>query len=277
MNYRHAYHAGNFADVFKHSILALVIGQLRRKDAPFAVLDTHAGAGLYDLDGPLAAKTGEWQAGIGRVLAADDAPPEALPYLEAVRAMPRPGLYPGSPALALALMRPQDRLMAVELHPEECRALKSAIGADSRAAIHALDGYAALKALLPPRPLARGLVLIDPPFEEKDELHRMADGLALGLARWPQGIFALWYPIKSRRPVDAFLDGLAVPGRPPILVAELNLRRGDDPFRLNGNGLVLVNPPWKLDEVLPTLLAWLARTLAPEEGGWRLDWLIRDG
>ncbi len=280
MNYRHAYHAGNFADVVKHAVLALVIEHLKRKDGGFLYLDTHAGIGAYDLDSAQAGKTGEWRAGIGRLLAAAAPPVVIGPYLEAVRAMnaglAEPRRYPGSPWLARTLSRRQDRLALCELHPEDNAALKRLFTGEKRVGVHHTDGYGALKSMLPP-PERRGLVLIDPPFEAKDELDRVRKGMAGALRRWPTGLYLIWYPIKDRAPIDRFHADLAMLGLPPTLVAELRIRSGDDPFKLNGCGLVAVNPPWKLDEALAELLPWLAATLAPGDGSHRLEWLVKEG
>lgn len=278
MNYRHAYHAGNFADVQKHAVLALVLEYLKRKDAPFLYADTHAGIGAYDLASVQAEKTGEWKEGIGRVLEQPDPPEELRPYLDAVAALnPDGGIrhYPGSPAVAAALARPTDRLALCELHPEDAATLKDRFAADKRVGVHHMDGYTALKALLPP-PERRGMVLIDPPFEVRDEFDRMRRGLAQAIKRWPTGLYALWYPIKAKAPVERFHADLAMLGLPKTLVAELFIRGGDDPQRLNGCGLVLINPPWKLDEALGNLLPWLARVLAGDEGFHRLDWLVAE-
>lgn len=281
MNYRHIYHAGNFADVIKHAVLALVLSHLGRKDTPFFTLDTHAGCGVYDLWSAESEKTGEFKAGIARVLEAPDPPPSLLPYLRAVRAL-NEGVendgkvlrwYPGSPALVRALLRPQDRLAAIELHPEDAATLQSVFAHERRAKVHQMDGYAAMKAMLPP-PERRGLVLIDPPFEVKDELERLRRALRQAMKRWPTGTYAVWYPIKGREPIRRFLDDLVADGLPKALVAELIMRPGDDPFRLNGCGLLLVNPPWQLDEALAELLPWLAQVLAPGQGRHRLAWLV---
>lgn len=270
MNYRHAFHAGNFADVLKHAVLALVVEHLRHKEAPFFVLDTHAGIGEYDLGGIAAEKTGEWRDGIGRILYAADPLPALAPYLALVDA---PHHYPGSPAVARALMRSQDRMALVELHPEDHAELARRFGGDRRVAVHAMDGYAALKALLPPAE-RRGVVLIDPPFEVKDEAQRLKAGLAEACRRWRHGIYVVWYPIKGRAPVERMLAEFTMLGLPPTLVAELMIRPGDDPFRLNGSGLAILNPPWKLADILAGLLPWLASTLAPDGGSHRLEWLV---
>jgi 23S rRNA (adenine2030-N6)-methyltransferase len=276
MNYRHAYHAGNFADVQKHAVLALVIEHLKRKDGAFRYVDTHAGIGAYDLSSVQAEKTGEWQDGIGRVLAAANPPAELAPYLQAVEAVnPGGGVlhYPGSPAVVAALARPIDRLALCELHPEDATVLRRTFAADARVGVHHMDGYTALKAMLPV-PERRGLVLVDPPFEAKDEFARMRNGVAQAMKRWPTGLYGLWYPIKAREPVARFHADLAMLGLPKALVAEVMIRGDDAPDRLNGAGLVLINPPWKLDEALAALLPWLAGVLAPGQGFSRLEWLI---
>ncbi len=276
MNYRHAYHAGNFADVMKHAVLALVLASLKRKETPFFALDTHAGIGAYDLASVAADKTGEYLGGIARVLAAPDPPAELVAYLDLVRAWNRDGTlrwYPGSPEVARTLMRPQDRLALVELHPEDVEDLRRRLGGDRRVGIHHMDGYTAAKGLLPP-PERRGLVLMDPPFEARDELSRLVRALAGVARRWPTGIVLAWYPIKGRAAVEGFHAAVKAAGGRETLAAELLIHPDDDPFRLNGSGLLIVNPPWRLDEALAELLPWLARTLAPGRGGHRLERLI---
>jgi len=280
MNYRHAYHAGNFADVVKHAVLALLIEHLKAKDSPFQVLDTHAGIGRYDLSSAEAQKTGEFRSGVLRLLDADPPrlPQELEPYLRVVRALNRgaPSLrwYPGSPRLALDLLRTQDRLVLLELHPEDARTLANAFAGDVRVKVHAADGYTALKAFLPPKE-RRGLVLIDPPFEKKDEFARLARGLRHAHRRWATGLYLLWYPIKDRPPVAEFHERLKASGIPRILIAEFLLRPAKDPERLNGCGLVLVNPPWQVDATLQALLPKLVALLASERGAAaRVDWLV---
>lgn len=279
MNYRHAYHAGNFADVMKHAVLAQAVTALTRKETPFFVLDTHAGCGSYRLSAEAAQKTGEFKTGIARVLErAESAPPALAPYLAALAAAnPGGGLdhYPGSPALVRGLMRPQDRLALAELHPEDVVALRRSFAGDRRVGIHHLDGYQTVKALLPP-PERRGLVLIDPPFERTDEFERLLTALGRIQRRWPQGIVLVWYPIKAAEPVDRFLDAVAAAGGPETVAVELLLRPATDPFRLNGSGLLVVNPPWGLAPALAEMLPWLAGALAPEQGGFRLRPLIAE-
>jgi len=261
VNYRHAFHAGNFADCVKHAVLLWLLEAMRRKPAPFMVLDTHAGIGRYDLSGSEAARTGEWRDGIGRVLA--DPPPPLAPYAALVG---RLGLYPGSPAIARALLRAGDRLVCCELHPHDHAALRRLFAGDRQVAVHARDGWEALGALLPP-PERRGLVLIDPPFEAPDEFGRLLRGLARAQARFPGGVLAAWYPVKHRAPVRAFHDALRGAGLHDVVAAELLLRTPLDPARLAGCGMVVVNPPWRFETELPPLLEALLARLGSGEAG----------
>ena len=280
MNYRHIYHAGNFADVLKHAVLTLVVGHMRRKEAPFRVVDTHAGTGLYDLTSGEAERTGEWRDGIGRLLSA--APPVEIaamlaPYLDMVRAENGGGerilRYPGSPLVARRLMRPVDRLVANEAHPEEAAPLAALFAKDRQVKVLSLDGWTALKAVLPPRE-RRGVVLIDPPFEEPGEFERLCDGLATAHRRFATGTVILWYPIKDVRAVAAFSRDVAALGIPKLLSVELftGTPRPDGP--LVATGLVILNPPFMLDAKLATLLPYLAALFARDEGAeGRVAWL----
>jgi len=263
MNYRHAYHAGNFADVIKHAVLSRIVTHLKEKPAAFRVIDTHAGAGLYDLAGPEASRTGEWRDGIGKLVAAERAAETRhllAPYLEAIAAFNPAGLkvYPGSPALLQHWLRPQDRLVACEREPNAARALGARLRGDRRARAVAIDGYAALNAYVPPKE-RRGLVLIDPPFEEPDEFDALAQGLASAHRKWPTGVYVLWYPIKDARETDRFSRRLARLALPRTLQAELVLPNREG---LRGSGLILVNPPWRLPDELAVLLPALFRLLA---------------
>ena len=281
MNYRHAFHAGNFADVVKHAVLARIITHLKEKPAAFRVIDTHAGAGLYDLSGPEASRTGEWREGIGRLRAAQLAPDaRALlaPYLEVVAAL-NPGgdlkVYPGSPALAQSLLRDRDRLVACEREPNAARALATFVHGDARARAVEIDGYTALNAYVPPKE-RRGLVLIDPPYEQPDEFERLAQALANAYRKWPTGIYALWYPIKNLRETAAFARRIAASGIARVLRAELTLTQADGE-RLGGSGLIVVNPPWRLEAELSLLMPALAQALgAAPVGATLLDWLARE-
>jgi 23S rRNA (adenine2030-N6)-methyltransferase len=276
MNYRHVFHAGGFTDVVKHAALALVLEHLKQKEQPFCCIDTHAGIGRYDLWSEPAQRTGEYRAGI--LKAVRDPLPELAPYLDVVRAMngggPHVRWYPGSPGLAQALLRPQDRLVLCELHPEDARTLAAAFADDARVQVQETDGYIGLKALLPPKE-RRGCVLIDPPFEVTDEFERIVRGLGHAHRRWATGIYVVWYPIKHRGPVKAFHDALAATGVRRILAAELLLRADTDPDQLNGSGLVIVNPPWRLADSLARLLpALLADFGATAQGRVRVETLV---
>jgi 23S rRNA (adenine2030-N6)-methyltransferase len=280
MNYRHAYHAGNFADVLKHLVLALVIDYMKRKEAPFRVIDTHAGCGRYALGSIQAAKTGEWRGGIGRLLGPDvrplplDVATVMAPYLDAVRSensAPHLEVYPGSPLVARRLMRAQDVLVANELHPEDGAELKSVLGRDRRVKLLAIDGWFALKSLLPPKE-RRGVVLIDPPFEDEGELTRLAEGLAEALRRFESGVYVVWYPIKDLKPIAAFHGALAAIAGPEMMRVELMIRGGNTPDRLNGCGLVVANPPYTLRDNLAVVLPELTHRLAESSGArHRLD------
>ena len=277
MNYRHAYHAGNFADVVKHVVLTRLLEYLKQKDKAFRVIDTHAGIGRYDLSSVEAQKTGEWQGGIGRLIDASfDASAAALlaPYLEAVRSInPDGGVkrYPGSPLIARHLMRKQDRLSAIELHPKDAARLRTEFGGDFQTRVMELDGWLALGAHLPPKE-KRGLVLIDPPFEEEGEFDRLVDGLERAHKRWPGGIYALWYPIKDRRAIIAFRKALRQSGIPKLLDIEFEIRPSSTEPSLDGSGMVVVNPPFTLEGELRTVLPALHRLLVVEKPAhWSLD------
>nr|WP_321983609.1 23S rRNA (adenine(2030)-N(6))-methyltransferase RlmJ [uncultured Lichenicoccus sp.] len=253
MNYRHAYHAGNFADCMKHALLVWLLRALARKPAAFAVLDTHAGAGRYDLEADAATRTGEWHQGIGRLL--DARPDEALAdYLGLVRAGEAPRKYPGSPRLIQALLRPQDRLACCELHDQDHASLHRLFRGDPRVAVHARDGWAAIPALLPPRGARRGLTLIDPPFEQPGEFDRIAAAIRAARSRFGAGIVAAWYPIKHRAPVRAFHDRLREAAEPDLVAAELLLRPPLEAARLNGCGVLVASPPWGFEPAATAIL-----------------------
>ena len=279
MNYRHAFHAGNFADVVKHVILVRIVEYLKRKDAAFRVLDTHAGIGLYDLAGNEAGRTGEWVDGIGKLMEAELSPPAAglaAPYLDAVRAQnPEGGLrfYPGSPLITRHLLREQDRLFALELHPDDAEKLRENFAGDYKVRATHLDGWAALGTHLPPKE-KRGLVLIDPPFEQKGEFDRMIAGLVKARQRWPGGIYAFWYPVKDPHEIAEFIDSLERTGIRKILRIELNIRPFTTPPRLHGTGMIVINPPYALEDEMKLLLPELAKLLAEDgKGRVRMEWV----
>jgi 23S rRNA (adenine2030-N6)-methyltransferase len=279
MNYRHAFHAGGFVDVVKHLVLVRLLEYLKRKPAAFRVIDTHAGSGRYDLTGAEAERSPEWRDGIARLLASElpaEAGVLAAPYLDAVRSEnPGPVLktYPGSPLLVRKLLRPQDRLFALELHPEDAAALATLFAGDIQTRIIALDGWLALGAQLPPKE-KRGLVFIDPPFEAAGEFERLVEGLVRAHKRFPAGVYALWYPLKDQRDRDGFVGALAATGIPRILRAELMVRGPAHPPRLFGTGMIVVNPPFTLAAELEALFPPLAAILADAgRGGWRVEWI----
>lgn len=283
MNYRHAFHAGNHADVLKHVVLLALCDALTAKPAACFALDTHAGRGLYRLGDEAAQRTGEALDGIGRLLESPSAEqPEALArYLDAVRACRQAhgaDAYPGSPWLLAHALRAQDRIACCELQPEEAGALAATLAADKRVTVHRRDGYAATRALLPPRVdgtrIARGLVLVDPPYEQRlEEFKPALAALADGLRRWPQATFALWYPIKQRRDLARFQrQAAALPARSALL-CELLVRPDDSPLRMNGSGMLLLNPPWQLEARLEPALVALRQQLAGPGGNVRLHWL----
>jgi 23S rRNA (adenine2030-N6)-methyltransferase len=275
VNYRHAFHAGGFVDVMKHAILVRLVEYLKLKPAAFRVIDTHAGIGRYSLTGDEARRSPEWLDGVGRLLQAELPPPaKALlqPYLDIVGAENPNGTlarYPGSPLIVRKLFRPQDRLSALELHPADYRKLRDLFAGDVQVRVTELDGWLALNAYLPPKE-KRGLVLVDPPFEEPGEFARLAEGLAKAHRKWEGGLYALWYPLKDPREVNAFIADLKATGIARMLRAELTVSP-PAAGTLYGSGLVLVNPPFTLEAELNIILPALAKTLG--HGGHRLEWV----
>lgn len=280
MNYRHGFHAGNFADVLKHATLVALLGQLTAKDKPLVYLETHAGAGRYALNPPGAAdgRTPEYAEGVLPLLKARRVGDALLPYLQLVRqfnGMPEHPLtvYPGSPLLAAASTREGDRLELCELQVDEAARLTAEFRGDGRVRVHQRDGYAALKALLPPDP-RRGLVLIDPPFERADEHDAIVDALRDAVKRWAQGIYAVWYPIKRRADVQPLLRALAGLPVTRALTVELCVHSDDTALRLNGSGMAILNPPYRFDKVLGALLPELFKLLGQSRyGRHELRWL----
>jgi 23S rRNA (adenine2030-N6)-methyltransferase len=320
MNYRHAFHAGNFADVVKHMVLARILVHLRGKPAAFRVIDTHAGAGVYDLAGEEASRGGEWRAGIGRLLMAPIAPAvQALlkPYLDVIaslnsapaaplaptqagtqdddssqnqRSLDRgvcqneqvadvsPGMestlttYPGSPALARAFLRPQDRLVACELEPKAYALLAHHLARDRRIKTVAIDGWTALNAYVPPSE-RRGIVVVDPPFEEAKDFTRLAHGLEAAHRKWASGIYLLWYPIKGRQEPDALARRLKRSSIARILRVEFAVGATPAQGPLGGCGLIIINPPWTLENELASILPELVNALGSRNSNYRLDWI----
>ena len=281
MNYRHAFHAGNFADVLKHVVLIMLVEHLKKKPAPFFFLDTHAGRGRYDLSQAESQKSGEYRDGIGRLLEARpaDLPPELATYVGLVRQAAGPGrsaitAYPGSPAVVALLRRPTDRLVLVEMEAREADALRAVLGRHKLVSIVEGDGYAALKAHLPPRE-NRGLVLIDPPYESDAEFDRVLAGLEVAYERWPTGTYCVWYPVTGRAGPTRFRRDLERSGMRRVLGITLGVRPQDAQVGMGTSGLVIVNPPWQLDARLGELLPAMHRRLAPDgQGGTSVDWWV---
>ncbi len=282
MNYRHAFHAGNFADVIKHIVLVRILCYLQEKPTAFRVIDTHGGAGLYDLTSSEATRGGEWLTGIARVLQArftDEAEQLLRPYLDIVRAFNPPGqliAYPGSPLIARALLRPQDSMVACELEPTARKSLINALRRDTQARVVDLDGWVGLPAFVPPQE-RRGLVLIDPPFERKDEFEQVAARFAIASAKWQSGVYLIWYPVKSRRATDTLASQVAeIAARGPkpgsCLRLEFSVAPASEQSGLVSSGLLIVNPPWTLADELRVILPELVRPLGQGgPGRYRLE------
>jgi len=277
MNYRHAFHAGGFVDVMKHVTLTRLIEYLKLKPAAFRMIDTHAGIGRYSLTGDEAKRSPEWLDGIDRLLRAEIRPAAKTllqPYLDAVMSENPNGTlarYPGSPLLARRLFRPQDRLSALELHPADYRRLRDLFEGDVQVRVTELDGWLALNAYVPPKE-KRGLVLVDPPFEEPGEWGRLVEGLGKAHRKWATGIYLLWYPLKEPREVNGFVADLKATGVARMLRAELTVAPAVA-GTLYGSGLIVVNPPYTLEGELRTVLPALAEVLQQGKAGHRLEWI----
>lgn len=273
LSYRHAFHAGGFADVFKHAVLAFVLEYALRKAKPLYVLDTHAGAGRYDLTAPEALRTGEFRHGIERVITADPVPELVATYLALIRAANADGglqSYPGSPALAHALLRPQDRLELAELHPTDHATLAGLARTRPRTCLARADGLRLLHARMPP-PERRGVVLIDPSFEVKDEPTAVVSALARAHRRFPSGVYLLWYPVLERARTEALMAAVRATAIGRVYRIELCLTPDKEGRGMTGCGMLVVNPPWLLPAAAANGLPWLADCLkatGPCETGW---------
>ncbi len=279
LSYRHSFHAGNHADVLKHTVQSLILGSLKAKDKAFVYVDTHAGAGAYDLASKEMEKTGEYLDGIQR-LWQQDCPAALEAYIAVVKKLNPSGElrhYPGSPLLAAELCRSQDRLQLSELHPADFPRLESLFRGDRRIQIHKVDGYANLKALLPPIE-RRGVILIDPPYELDHEYSDVVNGVMDGLKRWGTGTFAIWYPVVQRTDVSFLERKFSAAGLPSTLQIELNVLPENNRFGMTGSGMIVVNPPWKLASTMDDLLPWLATALGQyADANYRLNWLVSEG
>lgn len=281
MNYKHGYHAGNFADVIKHVTLLALFASLSRKPTPFCYIDTHAGAGYYDLFSEFASKNKEYAGGIEKLIQQDNPPMLIKRYLDCVHHINNQlshsrfaslHYYPGSPMIARYIARAHDRIIACELQADEYRSLKSTFNGDKQVAIHHRDGYIGLKAFLPPAE-KRGLVLIDPPYEDIDEFNHIARTLPIAIKKWPSGIYAIWCPIKTHLHLQRFYRELMTTIQQPIFTIELTIYP-DLPNHLNGCGLIIVNPPWQFDKTMEEILPWLWNALTiNHQGGYRSEFL----
>lgn len=279
MNYRHSYHAGNFADVFKHIVLVGLIQSLLNKDKPFCYIDTHAGTGHYNLSSETAKKTREFAYGIQRLFNLQTTFKVVEDYLNIVQMLnveKTLKYYPGSPVIVEKLLRKMDRMVLSELHQRDCESLNELFLKNKRVTVYHQDGYQTLKASLPPLE-KRGLVLIDPPFEQQDEFNQIILGLKNALQRWATGIYAVWYPIKEQKLNHVFFNKLQQLPIKNCLKLELTVLPDDVPHRLNGSGIIIINCPWQFDSEMQIVLPWLWEQLAVERnGGYKVEWLKKE-
>ncbi|MEM8101855.1 23S rRNA (adenine(2030)-N(6))-methyltransferase RlmJ [Morganella morganii] len=276
LSYRHSFHAGNHTDVLKHTVQSLIIESLKEKDKPFLYLDTHAGAGRYQLSGEHAERTGEYLEGIARIWAQESVPEELKTYLEAVSALnPRGDLrfYPGSPLIAAHLLRDHDKLNISELHPSDFPLLRNEFSRDNRARVVREDGYQQLKSQLPPLS-RRGFVLIDPPYELKSDYQAVVKGIQEGHRRFATGTYAVWYPVVLRQQIKRMVKDFQATGIRKILQIELAVRPDSDQRGMTASGMIVINPPWKLESQMKSVLPWLHKVLVPEGTGHTLvEWI----
>lgn len=274
LSYQHDYHAGNHADVLKHSVLALLIEALKRKDAPFRVIDSHAGSGVYDLTSKMAQHGREFESGAALVMSAADSPACIRPYLSVLRQLNGDDAlryYPGSPQLARSLLREQDELELFELHPQAAAALRARYRGDRRVHIHDRDGFEGVVAALPP-PERRGIALIDPSYEQKEEFTRVGEVVAACHRRFASGVYVVWYPLIRHRGPDILIDAFRQLQLPQLFHVELEVAPTSDALR--GSGLLIANLPYEVDDELAALLPWLERTLSRgARGSTRAEWL----
>jgi len=277
LSYRHSFHAGNHADVLKHTVQSLILESLKEKEKPFLYLDTHAGAGRYKLSGEHAERTGEYLEGIARIWQQDDLPEELEPYIRAVKAYNQSGqlrYYPGSPLIARHLLREQDSLQLTELHPSDFPLLRAEFQKDGRARVERADGYMQLKSKLPPVS-RRGLILIDPPYEIKTDYQDVVKGISEGYKRFATGTYALWYPVVMRQQIKRMVRDLEETGIRRILQIELAVRPDSDQRGMTASGMIVINPPWKLEQQMANALPWLHKTLVPAgTGSTTLSWIV---
>lgn len=276
LSYRHSFHAGNHADVVKHIVQSLILAALKEKDKPFIYHDTHSGVGRYDLTHAWSEKTGEYKQGIARVWQQSNLPDELDDYVAAIKVLNDSDelrYYPGSPRIARAQIREQDRMILTELHPSDFPLLEQEFQRDRQVQLFKEDGFMRLKASLPPKE-RRGLVLIDPPYELAKEYRDVVNAIAQSYKRWATGIYALWYPVVNRHDIDDMLDGLKDLGIRKILQIELGVSPDTNERGMTASGMIVINPPWKLENQMRELLPWLKETIAPATGHWKVEWVV---
>ena len=279
LSYRHLFHAGNYADVFKHALLARLLIALGAKEKPYCYIDTHAGTGRYDLGHEWAWKTREFETGIRKLWDRKDIPAALAPYLDAVRSENPKGrlrFYPGSPLLALKLRRPDDRILLTELNKTDCAELETVMGGERHVAVHLMDGYEALQKFLPPQE-RRGIVLLDSSFDRSEELARISKALKAAHQRWATGMYAIWYPLLAPEVMEGFMRSVKGTGIGKILRLEMRIREPAPDTPAPGCGMLVVNPPWKFDTEARSLLGWIWKALAEDgAGGVKVEWLAKE-
>ncbi|MCG3736700.1 23S rRNA (adenine(2030)-N(6))-methyltransferase RlmJ [Vibrio cincinnatiensis] len=276
LSYRHSFHAGNHADVLKHIVQSLILNALQQKDKPFVYHDTHSGVGRYDLTHEWSEKTGEYKQGIARIWQQNVTPYAIESYLAAIKALNNGDTlryYPGSPRVARAHLRPQDRMVLTELHPSDYPLLEQEFQRDRQVSIYKEDGFARLKASLPPKE-RRGLVLIDPPYELAKEYRDVVQAIAQSYKRWSTGIYAIWYPVVNRCDIDDMLEGLANLGIRKILQIELGVAPDTNERGMTASGMIVINPPWKLESEMQEILPFLKQAIAPVTGHFKVEWVV---
>ncbi|MCL9782914.1 23S rRNA (adenine(2030)-N(6))-methyltransferase RlmJ [Vibrio sp. S4M6] len=276
LSYRHSFHAGNHADVIKHIVQSLILSALRQKEKPFVYHDTHSGVGRYDLTHEWSEKTGEYKLGIGRLWQQEQLPEELTSYLSAIKTLNQDNelqFYPGSPRVARSHLRQQDRMVLTELHPSDYPLLQQEFHRDRQVSIFKEDGFKRLKASLPPKE-RRGLVLIDPPYELAKEYRDVVQALYQAYKRWATGIYAVWYPVVNRCDIDDMVESIKGLGIRKILQIELGVTPDTNERGMTASGMIVINPPWKLEQQMQTILPYLKKTIAPATGHYTLDWVV---
>lgn len=276
LSYRHSFHAGNHADVVKHIVQSLILDALKQKDKPFVYHDTHSGVGRYDLQDERSEKTGEYKDGIAKIWQQQDLPTEIQSYLDAITALNKGDVlryYPGSPQVARAQIREQDRMVLTELHPNDFPLLLQEFRGDRQVKMFKEDGFARLKASLPPKE-RRGVVLIDPPYELKHEYMDVVNAIKDSYQRWATGTYAIWYPVVYRENITKMIKGLEKLGIRKILQIELGVAPDSDERGMTASGMIVINPPWKLESQMQAILPWLQQAIAPETGHHLVEWIV---